>query len=133
MKGSPLTDADKAELSLRVEVAKYWLEHYSPERYQFKIQEGEVPESVSELSTEQKSLLSQIAEFLESQPDKVDGEALHGFLHDLKRNSGCNPKELFGAIYHAVLGRPSGPKAGFLLSTLDKQWLVARFKEVASI
>ncbi len=132
MKGAPLTDADKEELQLRAEMAKYWLEHYSPERYQFKIQEDEIPESVSELSAEQKDLLGKIAEFLNTQGEKVDGEALHAFLHDLKRESGCQPRDLFGAIYHSIFGRPSGPKAGFLLSTLDKEWLTKRFQAVAN-
>lgn len=132
MKGAPLTDLDQEELQLRVDMAHRWLEQYSPERYQFKIQEDEVPESALELSALQKDLLAKIASFLESQPAKVDGESLHGFIHSLKKETGCEPRELFGAIYHAIFGRPSGPKAGFLLSTLEKEWLIKRFQEIAN-
>jgi len=130
LKGSPLSDEDREELQLRVDMAHRWLDTYSPERYQFKIQEDEIPASAKELTEEQKSLLVKIAEFLKSQGEKVDGESLHAFLHDLKKETGCEARDLFGAIYNSIFGKPSGPKAGFLLSTLDKEWLIKRFLEV---
>jgi lysyl-tRNA synthetase class 1 len=131
IKGAALSELDREEIDTRIQLAQKWLKTYSPERYKFEIKQDEVPKSALEISSLQKSLLGKIAEFLKTQGDKVDGESLHGFLHDLKRDSGCKPMELFVAIYQAVFGRESGPKAGFLLSTLDKNWLIERFEKVA--
>ncbi|MDW7733471.1 MAG: lysine--tRNA ligase, partial [Methanolobus sp.] len=41
------------------------------------------------------------------------------------------PKDLFKAIYTSVLGQQSGPKAGWFLSSMEKDFLVKRFREAA--
>jgi lysyl-tRNA synthetase class 1 len=40
--------------------------------------------------------------------------------------------EMFKAIYLAVLGQQSGPKAGWFLSSMEKDFLAKRFSEAAS-
>jgi lysyl-tRNA synthetase class 1 len=42
------------------------------------------------------------------------------------------PTEMFKAIYLAVLGQQSGPKAGWFLSSMEKDFLAKRFSEAAS-
>jgi lysyl-tRNA synthetase, class I len=60
----------------------------------------------------------------------LDGQELHTKLHDIKKESGIAPKELFSAIYISFLGKDSGPKAGWFLSVLDKDFLERRLEEV---
>jgi lysyl-tRNA synthetase, class I len=38
------------------------------------------------------------------------------------------PKELFTVLYRAIIGKNSGPRAGWFLSMLPRDWLVARLK-----
>jgi len=38
-------------------------------------------------------------------------------------------KEFFGAIYISILGKDSGPKAGWFLSVLPKEFLLKRLKK----
>lgn len=127
--GHTLEKKDLAELKLREKYAKIWLETYAPEDYRFEIQ-SELPISARNLSTEQKSALKSIAEFLASEK-KLDGQILHAKLHDLKEVSGMNPEKFFTAIYLSILGKESGPKAGWFLSVLDKEFLIKRFREAS--
>jgi heme O synthase-like polyprenyltransferase len=42
-----------------------------------------------------------------------------------------SPREAFGAIYRAFLGKDSGPQAGWLLAALDRRFVLGRLTEVA--
>lgn len=126
MKGGELTKADKAELKLRIEYAQSWLQNYADEKFIFALQES-VPVVTANLSEKQKSALALLAEKIE-QADTTDGAKLHELIHEVKESSGLNPKEFFTAIYLAFLGKESGPKVGWFLSTLDKHFLVERLQ-----
>lgn len=41
-------------------------------------------------------------------------------------------KDLFKAIYTSILGQSSGPKAGWFLSSFEKEFLVKRFREAST-
>ena len=127
MKESELTDADKAELKLRAEYAKKWLEKYAPEEYKFVIQET-LPEPAQHFSDAQKSALKKILEYVEG-TSELDGKSLHEKLHEIKTEEGIAPKELFSAIYRLFLDRDSGPQAGWFLSTLDRDFLIKQLSE----
>ena len=58
----------------------------------------------------------------------MTGETLHALIHDVKEESGLSPKEFFTAIYVVFLGKESGPKVGWFLSTLEKDFVVGRLR-----
>ncbi len=126
MKESELTDIDVAELDERVVYAKRWLKEYADDKFIFTLQQT-IPEATAALTEPQQSalkLLSDKIELLEA----IDGQILHELIHEVKGESGLTPKEFFGAIYIAFLGKDSGPKVGWFLSTLDKDFLLKRLK-----
>ncbi|MFA4891508.1 MAG: lysine--tRNA ligase, partial [Candidatus Gracilibacteria bacterium] len=128
IKGKKLTKDDKDEIGLRKHYAKLWLDKFAPDAYRFEIQQ-EIPETASHLSDEQKKLLSDLASILEEKD--WAGEDIHGKIHELKEASPLSPKEVFGAIYVALLGKESGPQAGWFLEALDKKFLIKRFREIS--
>jgi lysyl-tRNA synthetase class 1 len=130
-KGSPLTAAEKAEAELRAEYAKKWLTAYAPEKYIFQIQ-NTLPECGKNLNEMEKKVLSGILLFFENTPEP-DGEAVHGALHDLKRELEIDPKLIFSPLYRIFLGRESGPKAGWLLSVLGGDFVQKRLKEALAV
>lgn len=130
MKGSALSLEDKEEVKLRMKYAEIWLDKFAPDAYRFTVSET-VPEMAADLSDEQKKFLGELAAVL-SEKD-WDGEELHGRIHEMKEKSDLNPKELFGAIYVALLGKDSGPQAGWFLEALDKKFLIDRFGEVSKL
>lgn len=128
MAGRPLTDADKAELSMRAKYAKIWIDAYAPENYVYRIQET-VPTACADFTPVQKAALKNLLEYVKN-AEVLDGQVLHTKLHELKTEVNIEPKALFEAIYLSVLGKRSGPKAGWFLSVLPKDFLVKRLEEV---
>ncbi len=128
LKGSLLTDIDREEAAERKQYAEKWLTLYAPEEYRFEIQE-ELPVAVESFSSIQKEALHKLAQYIGSQ-EVLDGQSLHTTLHAIKEETGISPRDFFGALYQSILGKNSGPKAGFLLSVLDKNWLQKRLEEI---
>lgn len=126
MKESELTDLDVAELDERIVYAKRWLKEYADEKFIFTLQQA-IPEATATLTEPQQSalkLLSDKIELLET----ISGQSLHELIHEVKGESGLTPKEFFSAVYTAFLGKDSGPKVGWFLSTLNKDFLIKRLR-----
>ncbi len=123
-KGSALTKDEETALSERSQYAKFWLSTYAPEEFKYQLQE-KMPEV--QLSDIQKKALEVLGDFLEM--GERNGEDLHLRLHELKTEIPIQPKELFQAIYHIFLNRDSGPKAGWFLAGLPRDFVVKRISE----
>lgn len=130
LKGAPLTPADTKEWEERARYAKHWLATYAPEDYRYELHEKEVPVSVRFFSNEQKEALRAVLEYVRS-CDTLDGQELHTTLHEIRKQSGLEPKLFFAALYQSFLGKESGPKAGWFLAVLDKTFLEKRLEEVS--
>lgn len=128
LKGSELTDLDKREALERAEYAKRWLEHYAPEQYRYVLQKT-VPTETKNLSETQKRALQMLLSYIEHE-SILDGQKLHTELHELKEKANISPKELFTALYMSFLGKTSGPKAGWFLSVLPREFLIERLRGV---
>ena len=126
MKGSELTDADRAEIELRIEYAKRWLEQYADEQFIYTLR-TDIPDLTKAFTPNQTAALSILADRIEAS-DEVDGAVLHALIHEVKESSGLSPKEFFTAIYVAFLGKESGPKVGWFLSTLEQDFVVTRLR-----
>lgn len=125
LKGSALTDEEKAALDERARYARFWLSTYAPPEFRYELQE-EMPAVV--LSHAQKSALAALAEYLEAERT---GEEIHLRLHELKTVTPIEPKELFRAIYRIFLNRDSGPKAGWFLAGLSRDFVLNRLAEAS--
>lgn len=123
-KGQKLTEDEIQKLEERARYARFWLATYAPEKFKYELQE-EMP-SV-ELSEVQKNALSALADFFQSA--ERTGEELHLRLHELKTEVPIQPKELFQAIYRIFLNRDSGPKAGWFLAGLQRDFVINRITE----
>jgi lysyl-tRNA synthetase class 1 len=129
IKGEKITEEDTREIIYRSQHAKNWLDKYAPEDYKYEIKEKEIPIAAKNLSEKQKEALGDILDYIRSQK-KLDGQELHAKLHEIKKDLNINPQELFSAIYVIFLGKDSGPKAGWFLSVLDREFLEKRLEEV---
>jgi len=118
MKGGALTAQDKAELTERAAYAKHWLEAYAPEKFVFKLQEA-MPQVA--LAPAQKAALGELRARIDSKPD-ITAEEMHATLHELKE---------FKAVYLAFLGKDHGPKAGWFLESLPREFVLKRLQEAS--
>lgn len=126
-KGSALTADEAQALSERARYAKFWLSTYAPEEFKYELQD-EMPDV--KLSDSQKRALGMLSDFFNS--GERTGEELHLRLHELKTEIPIQPKELFQAIYRIFLNRDSGPKAGWFLAGLPRDFVITRLKEAVA-
>ncbi|MFZ1987837.1 MAG: lysine--tRNA ligase [Minisyncoccia bacterium] len=123
-KGTTLTDDELLALKERAAYAKYWLSTYAPAEFRYELQES-LPENIS-FSDVQKKALAILADFMK---EERTGEEVHAKLHELKTEVPIAPKELFMAIYSLFLNRDSGPKAGWFLSVLPREFVEKRLRD----
>ncbi|HEY2004504.1 MAG TPA: lysine--tRNA ligase [Candidatus Saccharimonadia bacterium] len=105
-----------------------WLEKYAPDSVKFTVQGrlGEV-----ELSDEQRVFLGRLAEAVE-QERELGGQGMHDAIYAAAEQAGLKAGQAFQAIYRVILGQDSGPKAGWFLASLDRDWLIGRLREGSS-
>ena len=60
------------------------------------------------------------------------GDAWQDAIFATATGLGLEPKAAFSALYLAFLGRTNGPRAGWLLASLDRQFVVSRLREAAA-
>ena len=101
-----------------------WLTHYAPEELKFSIHE-ELQKH--QLTSRQRQFLEKLAARLE-EVGQLEGQSMHDTIYMVKDEVGIDPSSAFAALYKVILGQESGPKAGWFLASLDKDWLVQRLK-----
>lgn len=102
-----------------------WLNKWAPEDTKFELvkQLGD-----TSLSEEQKTYLAKLADKIESAPEEADGEWFHKAIYEFKELTNLPAKELFTTLYQVLIGKNSGPRAGWFLSILPRDWLIARLR-----
>lgn len=118
---------DEEGLAEWAEYAKVWVEKYAPDSAKFLVQK-ELPEAASSLTDKQKELLKKIAAELDKD---WDAEAFQTQIYEFGKALGLNGKETFAAIYKALIGKDHGPKAAWLILSLDKNFVKKRFEELS--
>jgi lysyl-tRNA synthetase class 1 len=138
-KGSPLTAGELAELERRIAAARAWLDSYAPERARLAVQER-LPAEARELGEDQRLYLGALAlateRALESagttgRDAALTGDAWQGRIFAVAGDAAIPAGRAFGAIYVAFLGRANGPRAGWLLASLEPAFALHRLREAA--
>jgi lysyl-tRNA synthetase class 1 len=131
--GQPLTEPELAILEERVAAARRWLEAYAPERARMAVQRDALPDAVAELDPEDRRFLRELSNWAEREGVKT-GEEWQTLIFNVARlrTPPLAPAAAFRAIYLAFLGRPSGPRAGWLLASLDQAFVLDRLDEAGS-
>lgn len=117
---------EKKILEERIHYAKIWLDGYAPKEFIFKIAE-KLPKEVKKLSFAQKDYLSGVLQLIEVK--RQTPEEFQEELYNLAKKQKISSSEAFSAVYLVLTGKTSGPKAAWLLLSLDKKFLEKRFKE----
>ena len=132
-KKSPLTDAEARDLERRIALARVWLERWAPDEARHSVSTT-LPPATAALSDPQRA-------FLERARDEIgrtaDPEAMQERLYEIAKDLGLtNPdgrvsKAAFESIYLSIFGKPNGPRAAWLLVTLDQDFVAKRLEEAA--
>jgi lysyl-tRNA synthetase class 1 len=130
LKGDKLTAVELTAAHDRLRYVHAWLEDAAPATARFVLQAG-IPPRVGELSDSQVRFLAALSHHL-CEPSYTTGEDLHGLLHDQAELVHLSKQAAFQAIYIALLGRDSGPRAGALLAALDRAFVVERLEAITN-
>lgn len=127
-KGKTLTKEEKGLLEERVMYVKIYLDRFAPERVKFTIKE-DLPVESGKLSSTQKKLLGKLINLVSTAKDP---ERFQNEIYQIGKDLGLSSAETFEAIYIPLLGKEFGPKAAWLILSLDKSFVKKRFREAAS-
>jgi lysyl-tRNA synthetase class 1 len=126
-KGGPFTDRERAILDERARAARAWLEAYAPERARMTVREA-LPAEADVLEADQRAYLGTLADAVEAARPAA-GDAWQALIFSTAAERGLSNGRAFAALYLTFLGRPNGPRAGWLLASLDPAFVVARLRE----
>ncbi len=126
-KGAPLDDAERAILAQRVAVARAWLAEFAPDRYRVEVREGGLPDEAAVLDDAQRAYLAALADAAADERPAA-GDAWQDLIFRTAQARELSSAQAFGAIYLAFLGRPNGPRAGWLLASLEPGFVDGRLR-----
>lgn len=101
-----------------------WLQQYAPDSVKFEVQKS-LPKV--EMSNDQIVFSQELAKKLES--GMADAAQIHQAVYDTATNLSLKPAEAFRVIYQLFLNKDHGPKVGFFLSSLDRDFVVKRLNQ----
>lgn len=102
-----------------------WLRLRAPDDVKFSLAEQV---NAGDFSETEQNFLKTLGERAANAPEDADGMYFHERIYELKDELGLQPKEMFTTLYKALIGKTSGPRAGWFLSILPRDWLVRRLK-----
>ena len=130
-KGAPLTGAERTEFDTRLASVRRWLEAYAPERARIEIRREGLPPEAELLRPEQRGFLRALAEAARGDAPAT-GEQWQAAMFAVAAEQGIDAKAAFNAVYLAFLGRANGPRAGWLLASLERGFVMARLAEAGT-
>jgi hypothetical protein len=80
----------------------------------------------------QRAYLGRLGDAAAAGPDLASGEAWQDLIFSVAAADGLPNGRAFGALYAAFLGRTNGPRAGWLLASLDRAFVVDRLHAAAA-
>ena len=126
-KGSDLNEKELEILNERIKYAGEWLEKYADEADRFTIAK-QLPDSAKSLTNEQKEFLQELINLIK-EGKYSEGGKLQFDIFELTKKLKLQPKDGFQAIYRSLIGKDSGPKAGWLILSEDLDFITQRFEE----
>jgi len=119
--------ARREEILSRARNVQTWLDKYAPAYVKFQVQES-LPSAVKNLTSEERRGLGLLSEKIE---DKTAAE-IHDLVYAVAKDLGIDSKTFFQAIYLAFIGERQGPKVGWFLASLERDFVKTRLKEAAA-
>jgi lysyl-tRNA synthetase class 1 len=123
--GAPLAPREVEIADERLAAVRAWLDGYAPERAIVAVRD-ELPPEAATLSPDQRAYLRALADGAPGPASS--GDAWQAAIFATAAATGLEVRRAFEALYLALLGRPNGPRAGWLLAALDPAFIDARLR-----
>ncbi|MCY7331761.1 MAG: lysine--tRNA ligase [Pseudanabaena sp. CAN_BIN31] len=129
---NPLSDRDWEVVRDRIRVGKAWLQDYADEEEKLVLYLDSMPDKAHNLTTEQVNYFEILVTNLKADVN-WEGEELQNLLFRTSKQLEISQKSAFAAVYYTFLNKERGPKAGSLLSYLDKDFVIQRIKDAIAL
>jgi lysyl-tRNA synthetase class 1 len=132
-KGAPLTQLETTIVRERTAAADAWLATFAPDKARIAVQRDRIPAEAAALEPDQCAWLGQLAAAAQAGPGgaPASGDGWQALIFATAADAGLAPGRAFGAVYLAFLGRLNGPRAGWLLASLDALFVLDRLRAAA--
>ncbi|MFZ8855162.1 MAG: lysine--tRNA ligase, partial [Thermofilaceae archaeon] len=126
-----LSAEEVAAIQRRIRLARRWLELYAPPQYRITIVDTlPYAEMARLLDDSMARLLSELARRLEAL-DVWDEDGIKNAMMQIERTKE-EERKFFQLLYLTFFGKPSGPRIAPYLAMLNKDFVLARLREVAA-
>lgn len=118
-------ETDAAIIRNELKFIDAWLQKRAPDDIKFELA---AQVNLADFSEQETAFLNALGDKIAQAPADADGAWFHNAMYELKESMGLQPKEMFTTLYRALIGKTSGPRAGWFLSILPRDWLMARLQ-----
>lgn len=118
-----VSEIDEVKLKERVECIKQWILKYAPESVIFEIQNRKLELNFDDDQKKCILLLSKKIKKIEWTP-----ESIHNSFYELQEETQIPSKVFFKVMYNILLNKDRGPRLGFFLATMDKEFVLERLE-----
>jgi lysyl-tRNA synthetase, class I len=124
------SERDRRMAEERIRVGRKWLEDYADPEEKLELYLDRLPETINQLTETQIHYLEKLIPALEALTE-WDGETLQTTLFAISKDEsiGITQPIAFQALYRCFMGKDRGPKAGALLSYLDRAMVIQRLRD----
>lgn len=116
--------SDEATIRAELRFIENWLDREAPEDAKFALRDTV---QGSDFSESERVFFAGLADKIAAAPEDADGAWFHDAIYQFKTDD-MGPKLLFQALYRLLIGKDSGPRAGWFLSILPRDWLIERLR-----
>jgi lysyl-tRNA synthetase class 1 len=120
-----IVEEDAVLIKAELQFIDRWLDTWASDDVKFELSAAV---NESEFSDQEKDLFAMLAEKVAAAPADADGAWFHEAMYACKDTLNLQPKDMFSALYRLLIGKTSGPRAGWFLSILPRDWLLARLQ-----
>lgn len=110
------------KLFTRVGCVRHWVDNFAPDGVKFALQMEMPPFSPT---PQEREFLVNLAQSL--QEVEWEAEDIHTCIHDSSGELGA--KKAFRVLYRLLLGKDKGPRLGFFLTSLERDFVLTRLRE----
>jgi hypothetical protein len=128
----PLNEYDQQIINQRITAAQKWLQDYADEEDKLVLYLEQVPEKAHDLNSEQVAYLQKLMENLQN-IGNWEAEELQTIIFSTTKELGVQQPMAFKALYLSFLNKEKGPKAGGLLSYLEKSFVISRLQDIVTL
>ncbi|KAA8922261.1 lysine--tRNA ligase [Thermoplasma sp.] len=124
---SATSDFVEADFRKEIEYAKRWLERYAPDSVKFRI----LPvDHAVEVNDNDRAILAEFMKDIDAMP--WNSESIHNKVYEIAEKFKISPESVFTLFYRIFIGKDRGPRLGYFLFNLGRDFVEERIRNVIS-